>query len=99
MARTFTATFASWWRRRHEFIDRELPVTVFVQRQQRGGGVGDFGRIDHPIVVRIERADERRRRTVARAAWATRSALTHAPRRTLVLCRPRAGVLRGDHPR
>lgn len=39
-------------------IRGELAVAVFVEREQRLGGIGDFTRINGPVMVRIERLDQ-----------------------------------------
>lgn len=48
--------------RRSKFVGRQLAIAIFVQRLERGCGVGDFIFIDDAIVVRIESGNQRRRR-------------------------------------
>ena len=58
------------------FIGRQHAIAVLVERFQRGARVGDFVRVNDPIVIRIQREhDQRRRRAmVARLAGTTRAA-------------------------
>src|SRR5581483_773193 len=44
--------------RANDFIHRQLPVAILIQRFQRGGGVGDFIRIDNPVAVGVKRLDD-----------------------------------------
>ena len=45
----------------HEFIWRQLAVAIFIQRLQGRAGIGNFVGINHAIVIRIQRADDRGR--------------------------------------
>src|ERR1017187_5296094 len=55
-------TIRSGW---PEFVCRQFAVAIFIERLQGGGGVRDFIRIDHAIVVGVESLHNRgRRRTM-----------------------------------
>ena len=62
---------------RTKFIHRQFAVAIFVELLERFGRVSDFHFVNHAVVVRIKRGDERRRRTVPFAlraafpAWRT----------------------------
>ena len=53
-----TAAFRTW---RTQFIRSQLAIAVFVQRAERGGGVVDFICVNHAVMIRVERGDDRRR--------------------------------------
>src|SRR5436305_9375869 len=79
---------------RAHLVLRDFAVAVLVELLQGGGCVGDFRRINHAVVVGIERLDHRRhRRTAAVHSLSTRSLTLALPRRTISRRRS-AGILR-----
>ena len=49
-----------------QFVHRQFAVAVLIELFQSGGGIGDFGFVNHAVVVCIERGDDgRKRRAVA----------------------------------
>ena len=65
------ATHGARQRRRHEFIEGEFAVVIFVERAQRLGGAGDFVFGDHAIVIFVEGRDDGWHRRVLASAGAT----------------------------
>jgi hypothetical protein len=61
--------------RRTQFIRRELPIAIFIQRFQRLGRSVDFRRRDGAIVIFVEGSDERRRRAALALGPTLRTAL------------------------
>src|SRR5205814_1266743 len=57
MGRTFGAVRPRWM----QLIPRQFAVAVFIERLEGGAGVGDFGFVNHAIVVGVERGYEGRR--------------------------------------
>ena len=51
--------------RRTNLFRRQLAITIFVERLERSGGIGDFLRVEFAVVVRIKRGHQ----------WSTHHAL------------------------
>ena len=102
--RTIRSTTHAVTNRGTQFLLRQLTVIVFVERLERRARVGDFIRVNHAIVIRIQHSHQRgwrRALTIhagtaltSRSAGSTGSALTW--RRTLTI-RRRAALIRLSH--
>ena len=57
-----TGAFATFGPRGTQFIGREFAVTVFVELLQRIAGIGDFVRVNHPVVICVQYGHNRRNR-------------------------------------
>src|SRR5439155_6512465 len=87
-----------------QFVHRQFAVAVLIELFQSGGGIGDFGFVNHAVVVCIERGDDGRgRRPVSFESGACLSTGAVLARRRAIgrgqAPWRRAGILRGDHPR
>lgn len=54
-------------RRRHQFIPRQFAVAVFVETFECSTGICDFVSINDAVVIRVQRANDGRRRAMATA--------------------------------
>jgi hypothetical protein len=62
---------------RCDFVQRDPAISVAIEFAEHVGGVRDFLGVEHPVVIRIERAEEPRRPSLAACwrAFAARAAL------------------------
>lgn len=85
------------WRRTetatHVFIGGELAVTIFIQGQQLGAGIGDLIGINDTIVIHVERAHDGRDGVMVTTATKTGATLVRTTGRRGV----GAVILRGSH--
>ena len=63
--------------RRTDFIRRQFSIAIFVERLERGGGIGDFFFVNDAVVICIERSHDRRHSSLpALSTLTARSTLT-----------------------
>src|SRR5262249_62342598 len=66
-----------------KLIRRQLAIAILIQTFQSGGRVCDFVRGQNPVVVAVQRGEQRRDKTRSRAQWASGGRVVRAahPRR------------------
>src|SRR5262249_58729426 len=61
-----------------KLIRRQLAIAILIQTFQSGGRVGDFVRGQNPVVVAVQRGEQRRNKTRSRTQWTSRRRIVKA---------------------